>query len=179
MALHSVPYCGRVVKGVILDESHGRPVGTIALYGEDRKFVSKDGHKPKLVRHSWGNTEHCSGNAPARHSWYDIVVGYSCMKFLWDTLVKTKNMNEKSAFVMQDGELMKTEDAIDDEEMDNTWKAMQSQTGVKGLSRIFWGTLGVLRMSCELLNDATTDLISITRFKTNTCYSNTCGLKEV
>lgn len=38
----TIPYQGKQVKGVILDESHGRPVGTIALYGEDTKYVNKD-----------------------------------------------------------------------------------------------------------------------------------------
>lgn len=35
-------YQGRPVKGVLLDESHGRPVGSIAIYGEDQRFVQKD-----------------------------------------------------------------------------------------------------------------------------------------
>ena len=43
MALTSMPYQGRVLKGVILDETHGRPAGTIALYSEDTRYVRKDG----------------------------------------------------------------------------------------------------------------------------------------
>ena len=41
MKLVSIPYQGRVVSGVLLDESHGRPVGSIAFYGEDHRFVEK------------------------------------------------------------------------------------------------------------------------------------------
>lgn len=33
---------GRSIKGVMLDETHGRPVGSIAIYGEDIKYVQKD-----------------------------------------------------------------------------------------------------------------------------------------
>ena len=42
LTLHAIPYSGRIVKGVMLDETHGRPVGTICIYGEDVKFIKKD-----------------------------------------------------------------------------------------------------------------------------------------
>lgn len=42
MAIHTIQYCGRAVRGVLLDETHGRPCGTITVYGEDRRFVNKD-----------------------------------------------------------------------------------------------------------------------------------------
>ena len=38
----AMPYQGKVIKGVLLDESHGRPVGTFAIYGEDTRFIKKD-----------------------------------------------------------------------------------------------------------------------------------------
>ena len=38
----TVVFNGKPVRGVLLDESHGRPVGTIAIYGEDTRYVQKD-----------------------------------------------------------------------------------------------------------------------------------------
>lgn len=37
-----------------------------------------------------------------------------------------------SLLFLQDGEIMNTANAIDDEEVDTTWKTMQQQTAVKG-----------------------------------------------
>ena len=42
MSIVTLPYNGRQVKGVLLDESHGRPVGSIAILGHDDRFVNKD-----------------------------------------------------------------------------------------------------------------------------------------
>lgn len=42
MTIHSIPYSGRIVKGVMLDETWGRPVGSINIYGEDFKYIQKD-----------------------------------------------------------------------------------------------------------------------------------------
>lgn len=36
-----ITYQGQVVRGVMLDESHGRPVGTIAMIGEDKRYVDQ------------------------------------------------------------------------------------------------------------------------------------------
>jgi hypothetical protein len=41
MTVHTMAFNGRMVKGVLLDESHGRPVGSIAVYSEDNRFVDK------------------------------------------------------------------------------------------------------------------------------------------
>ena len=42
MNLMTMPYQGRMLRGGILDETHGRPAGTIALYSEDTRYVTKD-----------------------------------------------------------------------------------------------------------------------------------------
>ena len=42
MTVTTITYQGRQVRGVVLDESHGRPAGTIALYSEDTRFIRKD-----------------------------------------------------------------------------------------------------------------------------------------
>ena len=34
---------GKKVRGVILDETHGRPVGTIAIISDDVRYVQKAG----------------------------------------------------------------------------------------------------------------------------------------
>lgn len=34
---------GRKIRGVVLDESHGRPVGSVCIYSEDTKYVTKAG----------------------------------------------------------------------------------------------------------------------------------------
>ena len=42
MKMASMPYSGKTVHGVMLDESRGRPVGSIAVFGQDFKYVSKE-----------------------------------------------------------------------------------------------------------------------------------------
>ena len=41
-AIVTMPYQGRALKGVMLDESHGRPVGTISVYSDDVRYAKKD-----------------------------------------------------------------------------------------------------------------------------------------
>lgn len=39
----TIVHSGRKLKGYLLDETYGRPVGTIAMYGEESKYVQKAG----------------------------------------------------------------------------------------------------------------------------------------
>ena len=41
--VHTIEHSGRKIKGYLLDETYGRPVGSIAIYGDDSRFVSKAG----------------------------------------------------------------------------------------------------------------------------------------
>lgn len=48
MSLVDLDYQGKRLKGYMLDESHGRPVGTIAVMTEDTRFTTK-ARMPKLI----------------------------------------------------------------------------------------------------------------------------------
>ncbi|CAE7947521.1 unnamed protein product, partial [Symbiodinium sp. KB8] len=41
--LVTVPWQGTQIKGYLLDESYGRPVGTVAIYSEDVRYIGKEG----------------------------------------------------------------------------------------------------------------------------------------
>ena len=41
MAITDMEYQGKMVRGVMLDETHGCPVGCIAVKSQDTKFVQK------------------------------------------------------------------------------------------------------------------------------------------
>jgi len=41
LTVTELDYQGKRMKGYMLDESHGRPVGTIAVMSEDTRFVNK------------------------------------------------------------------------------------------------------------------------------------------
>lgn len=49
MPVVTTVYNGRSIKGVMLDETHGRPVGSIAIYGEDVKYVQKDSQSSSVI----------------------------------------------------------------------------------------------------------------------------------